>query len=217
MDDLRLRDNDAVKKEIVDQIISLSREFGVLTPYTALFVPEPGADGPVPIGVDNIVNQSGGFGGGMGNARGGLSAYEAVSSAPASGAAAVDLSQSARGQRSQNQVGNVYAYRAKSSVAKGKDEEVAKRIQNVASRTFYQVGPLWTDANFDKARQKEIVKVKLYSDAYFALTRRNTDLAKWAALGDQVLIAANAKQAVQFGSEGKETLTEAEVISLAGK
>jgi Ca-activated chloride channel family protein len=216
MDDLRLRDNDAVKKEIVDQIVSLSREFGVLTPYTALFVPEPGTDDRTPLasfGQESA--RRGGMTGGMGG--GGFDNASIVRAAPASGAAAVDLSQSARGQRSQNQVGNLYAYRAKSSEAKKKDEEVAKRIQNVASRTFYQVGPLWTDANFDKAKQKEIVKVKLYSDAYFALTRRNADFAKWAALGDQVLIAANATQAVQFGTDGKEALTEVEVKALAGK
>jgi Ca-activated chloride channel family protein len=220
MDDLRLRDNEAVKKEIVDQIVSLSREFGVLTPYTALFVPEPGTDGPVLLGAQaRAGGMAGGMGGGMGGMGGGGFAMDSVTvaAAPASGAAAVDLSQSARGQRSQNQVGNVYAYRAKSTAAKSEDEQLAKRIQNVASRTFYQVGPVWTDANFDKAKQKEIVKVKLYSSAYFALTRRNADLAKWAALGDQVLIAANAKQALEFGTEGKETLTDAEVTALAGK
>ncbi|MES2461119.1 MAG: VIT and VWA domain-containing protein, partial [Armatimonadota bacterium] len=218
MDDLRLRDNEPVKKEIVDQIISLSREFGVLTPYTALFVPEPGSDQPVPMDAISRVNSAGNLGGGFGG--GGFrdqDGYIAGRAAPTSGAAAVDLSQSARGQRTQNQVGNVYAYRAKSSEAMRKDEQSAQRIQNVASRTFYQVGPVWTDANFDKAKQKEIVRVKLYSDAYFALTRRNADLAKWAALGDQVLIAANAKQALQFGLEGKESLTESEVIALAGK
>jgi hypothetical protein len=40
---------------------------------------------------------------------------------------------------------------------------------------------------------------------------------KWAALGDEVLVAANATQAVRFGPTGKETLTEAELKALAGK
>ena len=221
MDDLRLRDNEAVKKEIVEQIVSLSREFGVLTPYTALFVPEPGTDGnmPMPATALALLQLRGGASrSGFGGRGGGFpdDAYSARS-APSSGAAAVDMSQMSRGQRSQNQVGNVYSYAAKSAEAKKKDEQTAQRIQNVALRTFYQVGPVWTDANFDRAKQKEIVRVKLYSNAYFSLTRRNADLAKWAALGDQVLIAANATQAVQFGAEGKEMLTDAEVTALAGK
>jgi len=126
-------------------------------------------------------------------------------------------SQSARGQRNQNQIGNFYAYSAKSAVAKEKDAKTARRIQNVALRTFYQVGPVWTDATYDAKKQKEVVKIKLYSTAYFALTRRNADFARWAALGSQVLIAANATQAVQFGEDGKESLSDAEIQALAGK
>ncbi|MBC8103411.1 MAG: VWA domain-containing protein, partial [Cytophagales bacterium] len=217
MDDLRLRDNEAVKKEVVNQIISLSREFGVLTPYTALFVPEPGTDSITsPAPQDNAAlfgSPRGGSGGGMyGRAR-----ASSPQSAPASGATAIDLSQSSRAQRTQNQVGNLYAFKNTSADARSEGEQIARRIQNVASRTFYQVGPVWTDASYDKAKQKEIVLVKLYSPAYFALTRRNADLAKWAALGKGVLIAANAKQAIQFGEQGRETLTASEVTSLAGK
>ena len=56
-----------------------------------------------------------------------------------------------------------------------------------------------------------------YSPAYFALTRRNADFAKWASLGSDVLIAANAKQAVRFADSGVEKLTDAQVVALAGK
>ncbi len=214
MDDLRLRDDAAVKKEIVEQIVALSKEYGILTPYTALFVPEPG-DGPMMSrGADNTERfgrMAGGFGGA---ASGGVP----VTAAPASrsGEAAVNASQGARAQRSANQVGNTYAYTAKAGEEREKDAELAKRIQNVAARTFYQVGTTWQDATYDAKKQKEIVKVKLYSPAYFALTRRNAAFAKWAALGDSVLVAANARQAVQFGAEGRESLTEKELDALAG-
>ncbi|MBC7808672.1 MAG: hypothetical protein H7145_21265, partial [Akkermansiaceae bacterium] len=80
-----------------------------------------------------------------------------------------------------------------------------------------QRGNQWTDATYDVKKQKQIVKVKLYSPAYFALTRRNADFAKWASLGDDVVITANATQAVQFAVDGKETLTDAEVKALAGR
>ena len=45
MDEVRLRPEAGVRDEIVQQIIALSREYGILTPYTALFVPEPGEGG----------------------------------------------------------------------------------------------------------------------------------------------------------------------------
>jgi Ca-activated chloride channel family protein len=228
LDEVRLREGDA-RKEIVDQIVSLSKEFGILTPYTALFVPEPVAE----VFADNAAAgrvlrepaQIGGFAGGRGGGGGGFGG--AAPAAPAAttegmkrarvGESAVNLSQGARAQRTQNQIGNVYAYGLKAGVERDKDEQMARRIQNVASRTFYQVGPVWTDAVYDAAKQKQIVRVRLYSPAYFALIRRNADLGKWAALGEQVLIAANATQAVQFGPEGRDSLTEAELRALAGK
>lgn len=210
MDEVRLRDGDA-RREVVDQIIALSKEYGVLTPYTAYFVPEPGATERTP--------GAGGF------SRGGAGGFPGGASAPAPldamksvrlGETAVNNSQGARAQRSQNQVGNVYSYAAKEGAERTREEALAQRIQNVAARTFYQVGPVWTDATYDSSKQKEIVKVKLYSPAYFALTRRNTDMAKWAALGEQVVVAANGTQAVQFGNEGRESLTEKELTALAG-
>ncbi|HVK06819.1 MAG TPA: hypothetical protein VM490_25360, partial [Armatimonadaceae bacterium] len=231
MDDLRLRDDGEVKKEIVEQIVALSKEYGILTPYTAMFVPEPGqemagrrADGIISNDADNSLLFGGSRGvgamkGAPAGPAGGFGGAAASSPVPAarSGEAAVNASQGARSQRAANQVGNYNVYALKAGQEKSRDEALSKRIQNVASRTFYQVGPVWRDATFDEKKQKEVVKVKLYSPAYFALTRRNAAFAKWAALGDQVLITANASQAVQFGSEGRESLTEKELDALAGK
>jgi hypothetical protein len=152
----------------------------------------------------------GGFGGG---------GFGGAAAAPAArtGESAVNASQDARAKRVQGQVGNRYTYAAKAGGERARDEALARRIQNVAGRTFYQVGSVWTDATYDAKKQNEIVKVKLYSPAYFALVRRNGDLARWAALGPQVLVRVSATQAVQFGDAGKETLTEAEITQWAGK
>ena len=207
----------ATRAETVEQIKNLSKEWGILTAYTGLFVGEPGTRGlsagrsrsitggaPV-LDVDGY-EQSGGRGG----FGGGVSAPSART-----GAVAVDASQSSRAQRSQNQVGNVYAYAAKSSTAQAKDEAIAQKLQTVGTRSFYLVNAVWTDATYDAAKQKEIIKIKAFSPAYFALTRRSADWAKWASVGDNVLIAANKTQAVQMGATGKETLTSTEIDALA--
>ncbi len=240
LDEVRLKEDGPAKKEAIDQIIALSKEWGILTPYTALFVPEPldgfaggGQPRPIPMGV------AGGFGTGAysapsrGGRQGGMGVGDSVtsygmsvnkSSASASlgasvrsGESAVNVSQSSRAQRNAAQVGNVYAYQNMVGADRAENEAVAKRVQNVNQRTFVQNGAQWADATYDAKKQKQIVKVKLYSPAYFALTRRNADFARWAALGSDVLIAANATQAVQFAATGKETLTGAEVTALAGK
>jgi Ca-activated chloride channel family protein len=193
MDDLRLRESAEAKQEIIQQIIALSREYGVLTPFTALFVPEPGRElaaadalnAPLASANGSVLGRSGGAmpggfgGGGFGGAAGGVAAAPAART----GESAVNASQDARAKRVQGQVGNRYTYAAKAGGERARDEALARRIQNVAGRTFYQVGSVWTDATYDAKKQNEIVKVKLYSPAYFALVRRNGDLARWAALG----------------------------------
>lgn len=204
MDLVRLSEpNDPRTKEIVAHIVALSKEHGILTPYTALFVPEPGA--PVPIlGPGGV-----GFGGGL--------PADALRGAGRAGEGAVNLSQANRAQKAQAQVGNRFALGAQAGADRDLAEERARRIQNVAGRAFYQRGPVWEDATYDPKKQTEVVKVRLFSDAYFALVRRNRTLARWAALGAQVRVAVNARQAVEFGDTGKETLTEAELKALAGE
>ncbi|MBC7808481.1 MAG: VWA domain-containing protein, partial [Akkermansiaceae bacterium] len=221
MDDVRLKEDGPAKKEAVDQIIALSKEWGILTPYTALFVPEPTEE-------TLLRTRVGGMGGGAGSGGGfipqgidSVATYDAnnttLASAPRSGESAVNTSQTARAQKSNAQVGNFYAYKEQEGADKKRSEDLAKRVQNVNQRTFVQRGNQWTDATYDVKKQKQIVKVKLYSPAYFALTRRNADFAKWASLGNDVVITANATQAVQFAVDGKETLTDAEVKALAGR
>lgn len=229
MDEIRLRPESEVKREMIEQIKELSREYGILTPYTALFVPEPGTERETrqlsSAGLPDLSrNRGGGFGSGGGAFGGGVGGAagppaDAVAAAPAArmGEAAVNASQASRAQKSQAVVGNSGALASKDGAEKKRDEQMASRIRNVASRTFYQQGPVWTDATYDATKQKQVVKIRLYSPAYFALTRRNADFARWAALGDQVLIAANATQAVQFSDTGKESLTEAEAKALAGR
>jgi Ca-activated chloride channel family protein len=220
MDEARLAKDEEAKKETIDQIIALSKEFGILTPYTALFVPEPaegGAPRPVELQLRESLSRSGGgFGGGI--SAGAAPALDAAVGGRGArqGEVAVNASQASRAQRYQAVVGNSAAVKAKAGLEQKKDEELARRIQNVGSRAFYQVGSLWQDATYDAKKQKQIVKIKLYSPAYFALTRRNQSLAQWAALGENVLVTANATQAIQFGPEGKESLTESEVKELAG-
>jgi Ca-activated chloride channel family protein len=229
MDEVRLNPEAEAKKERIEQIIALSREFGILTPYTAMFVPEPGTTDTEQLGRTRTLDTNqpsnlsagvgmGGFGGSGGGA-GQAPAGPVSAGRPAlrSGEAAVNMSQLNRAQKGQGTVGNLDALRSQSGEDKKQALEVAKRIQNVAQRTFYQQGKQWTDATYDPKKQKEVVKIKLYSPAYFALTRRNADFAKWASLGNTVLITANGKQAVLFSDMGKENLSEAELKALAGK
>jgi Ca-activated chloride channel homolog len=221
LDEIRDEKDPARRKEIEEQLIALSKEFGVLTPYTALFVPEPGMSGFEPATrMSNRIpgllpGRSAGDNGGLGG--GGFSAGAAAQVDRRTGESAVNLSQSARGGRAQNQAGNLAAIQGQSGAERKRAEEQLQRIQYVGSRAFYQRGKSWEDGTFDSKKQTEVVKIKLYSDAYFALVRRSGDWAKWAAVGEEVIVVANKKQAIQFGEEGKEKLTDKELTELLGK
>ena len=172
--------------------------------------------GSVSSGGRGAYGGSGGYGGGGF----GASAYSAPqaaakAAAPRSGEAAVNSSQASRAQRTTGQTGNANTYAQMAGADRAAGEALAQRMRTVASRTFYQVHDTWTDAGYDTAKQKEVIKIKAFSPAYFALTRRSPRLAQWAGLGGSVLVAANGKQAISFGAtDGKESLTDAEVDAL---
>jgi Ca-activated chloride channel homolog len=211
-DEIRDEKDEVRKKELIAQIEGLSQDFGILSAYTAMFVPEPIA---LPQTPGKPISGAGGSFGGGGAAS---MRVDLKAAAPArSGEAAVNFSQYGRAGRGQAQSGNAYALDALA----GKDLELARakagQIQYANSRAFYQRNNRWEDGKFDPKKQAEIVKIKLYSEAYFALTRRNADFGKWAAIGESVLVTVSAKQAILFSDDGKETLTEKELIALAGK
>ncbi|MDX1932390.1 MAG: VIT domain-containing protein [Capsulimonadales bacterium] len=227
MDEVRLRTDDDTRKEVIDQIIALSKEYGILTPYTGLFVPEPetvGTSLSTSLGRGTVGLPAGAAPGGVGvggggNAGGRTDVRFGSADTGRKGESAVNLSQATRAQRNQAVVGNTSYYRAQAGEDKDRNARMAERIRNAGSRAFYRTGngDVWQDATYDAKKQKEIVRIKVYSPAYFALIRRNRDIARWASVGETVLFVANATQAVRFGTDGKETLTAAEVTALAGK
>ncbi len=211
LDEIRLMEEGPRKKESIEQVVSLSREFGILTPFTALFVPEPGMDFERRITL-GAPGGAGGFGGGA-PAPAATKSYRAASGMARAGEDATNISQGARAQRMSGNVSNSLYASTQSGALKDAYVAQAQRLRRVSGRTFWQNGTLWQDATYDPKKQTELIKIKPFSDAYFALTRRSKPFAQWAALG-QALIAVNAKQAVALSDDGKETLTDREADAL---
>ena len=62
--------------------------------------------------------------------------------------------------------------------------EVAS-VQNVAGRTFFRKGTIWFDHNYPSGQK--VVKVQALSDAHFQLLHARPEVAKYAAVGDEVV------------------------------
>jgi len=93
----------------------------------------------------------------------------------------------------------------------GVDEEAGGQaagradVRSIGAKTFVRVAGVWIEQGYDG--KGEPVRVKLYSEAYFSLTKIIADARKILALGDEVIFRAGEK-VIHVGPEGIETLAE---------
>ncbi|MFH1230861.1 MAG: VWA domain-containing protein, partial [Planctomycetota bacterium] len=167
MDEIRLRGEN---KEVKDEIIKLAKEYGILTPYTSWLV------------VEDVRTASPG----MRGLREGMrdkAAPPQPSSQP-SGGRAVGASNEAdalkRGDAGLSGGGKL------SKVV----EEIVKQI---GDKTFYISNGIWYDSLYNEKDKDKVTKVKYLSDEYFDIIKKNTQLAKYFALGKNVVVCFGDK------------------------
>jgi len=203
LDAIRLKGDD---KELRDEIVKLALEYGIVTPYTSFLVQEDAerlAQRPqfrqprdfqpmlaAPVAATGPGRAGGGFGGG--------------------GLGAADLALAKEGEGAV-QVAQSVARLKHSSVA---DELVSRsrETRRVGEKLFYLTDGVWIDGRY--AADKQTLKVKYLSDAYFALAGANAELAKCLALGDRVIVCWKDR-CVEVGPEGKESLSPEELKAFA--
>ncbi|MFQ5413944.1 MAG: VIT domain-containing protein [Phycisphaerae bacterium] len=190
--------------ELKDTIVQLATEYGIVTPYTAYLVTEPGrvavggrvinspmADALQEISYGHQVPASpaaSGGGGGSG-ARPQVRRRARKIRGAKLGAAAVADSEEANALRSAETVDTLLFLGE--MLARDEDTESdagrpMQPVQRVGTRTFYRVQDRWVDAAYDK--NDKTSKVELFSEAYFDLVRQHPELAKCFALGDRVVV-----------------------------
>jgi Ca-activated chloride channel family protein len=209
LDEVRLHRN----KELIDEIVRLSKEFGILTEFTAFLIREP------------MLSPA------LARARTLRELNRAVEEAE--GRWAVNQSINARKLQSARQVGGMVSklsakpagqpggrYGAAfggTTVSGFYDKEgklqSASQIQQVGRRTFYQVKDAWVDASYDPNQKYRVWRIRQYSDAVFQLVRARPELAKYLSLGDEVTIVLG-DNVIQVGNKGKERLSDDELRKL---
>lgn len=201
IDEVRLHRN----QEVIDEIVRLAKEYGVVTEFTSFLVeedmilaqpddrrlharaetilvaPQP-TFGAAAVGrsVQAQTLQRQGFGG--------------ASAAPPPGV------QAGRGGQAQESLALAYTW---SGVA----ERAQQVVRNIGTRTFYQQGRQWVDSRYQKGQQ--VIAIQAFSEAHFALLRRRPELRQYLSLGDNVVVQLE-RVAVQVGPQGKTSLTDAE-------
>ncbi len=158
LNDLRLHGAD---QETVDQVVRLSIQYGIVTPYTSYLVTETDAIGADAIG--EIVED----------------AFKALQSAPSivSGQAAVERA------AAESALGGA-------DIAAAPEGEAAQVVRTAGTRAFHLVDGVWTDTSFDP-KTRDPRRVPFLSDDYFALAASRPDVAAALALGPEVIVVVN--------------------------
>jgi Ca-activated chloride channel family protein len=217
------------KAELKDEIVSLGKKYGIVTPYTSYLVVE---DTPMPVARDQpppLPVPRPWVGGPLEESRRDMaprgSAGGFLRSMPAASFAAAPPSEGdegfgsafARGgggveTKSLEASGGREAIAASKAVQKMKHEEVAQKVNEpvrVASgRTFIYRSGGWIDAEAIAGTAKQL-EVKYLSDAYFALLKARPDLKAALALSDRLVIVVAKGKSIVIDPAGGETKADA--------
>jgi Ca-activated chloride channel family protein len=185
IDEIRTRGEN---RELVTEIVRLSKKYGIMTEYTSFFV-----DADYRVTTNDLIAP--------------VEKSLAESAKKEVGGVAVNRSQASKSVMQAPRAADSY------KDAEGNERKVTQ-IVPVGERTFYRKGGLWVDSEFEG--QTKTLKIKKFSKAYFELLDNAPDVAKYCAVGDAVIFVINGT-AVEISDEGKSEFSAFELRSLVGK
>jgi Ca-activated chloride channel family protein len=204
MDEVRLRRN----QEVIDDIVRLAREYGIVTEYTSFLIDEDmilarGDDRRVSLRAREFVTMllSSGLTLGKGAVDASVRA-QALQRQGTGGAAAPPALAGLPGTPAQS-----HQSLGLPVAPDGTAQRAQQVVRNIGGRTFYQQGRQWMDSRYQSGQQ--VIKVQAFSDAHFALLRRRPELRQYLSVGEEVLVQLE-RVAVQIAPDGKTDLTEEE-------
>ena len=156
--------------ELVDAIIDLSLEYGIVTPYTSYLITE-----------DDIQSQAA-------RERAASLAADEIAAAPSVGSAAVDRAQSVQQLADAELAAPVP--QATFVAASGEEVSAAEVLRYAGSHAFVLRDGTWTDTRFNPEDMTP-QELPFASDEYFALLDQHPELASAFALGQQVIVVVD--------------------------
>lgn len=175
-------------QELIDEVVTLSQRFGIVTPYTSFFVNEPpGTVGTAPAMDGSALQEAK------------KSVANAVAAAPATGAPAVEAAK------------QVSEMRDATALSQAQGSAGADLVRMAGDKTFILRGGIWTDTAYTGA---PLVYLKLGSDKYLALAAARPNLARYLAAGSP-LIVQDGDTAYGVEIPGQEE-SAVDVAALAG-
>jgi len=206
LDEIQLRGK---SKEVIDELVRLSRDYGIMTPYTSFL-----ADERTPLGkptalralgkhaADDLAENTSGIAGQLGamNRQAlNTASSPSVAAAPAPGSegsgrkpeSKADMDRGGTAAQAPANIG----YANKDAYENGKAGGAVENIRQVGNNyVLYRRGQIWmmpNTAGLDLEKDKDkVVQIKRFSDEYFSLARANTS--------DQNAVMASQKSGEQL-------------------
>ncbi|MDC0710754.1 VIT and VWA domain-containing protein [Stigmatella sp. ncwal1] len=193
LEEIRLRGE---RPELRDEVISLAKKFGIVTPYTSYLVVE---DTPPMVARPSPVMRPEADGSdSLGSAFAPPPPPRGGGSVPAPAAAPAESLARAEGK------GAVAVSR---EMKKMKEEErgpsASEPVRVAAGRTFLYRDGGWIDSEV-LANPGKPLQIKFLSKGYFALLQARPELKAAFALGDRVVVVISKGKSVKVGPEGEE-------------
>lgn len=221
-------------KELVDDVIRLSKEYGIPTPYTSNLILEDGLQlGAAP--TPNMPRRKGVAGGGelKPETERALATVVAKSKEPAAtpappmpaepkadAAARAEEAKSAenfakRFAEKDGRAGVDVSRRLRELKEAEQSGNTGQLFRKTAGTRFFSYDGVWVDERFDASAT--VTTVKFGSDAYFKLAEKAPQLVQALKLGTSVVFVTVPGKALVVCDAGEEKLTDAQVDALFSK
>jgi Ca-activated chloride channel homolog len=198
------------KKPLVDEVTQLATRYGIVTPYTSYLVTEPGdntgRDPRPPRPPRPVTRRRDGLQNGSTGSNRGTRTNTGFGGAPA--AAPMEAEDSFSDMDEFKKESGEKAVEVARKVKSMKDAKVAGEdagnMRVAAGKTFRWEAGGWVDEEVARSKGKRI-RIKPYSEAYFALAASSDDVAKYLSLGEQVTFVFKGV-IVEIAENGAQTL-----------
>lgn len=209
LEEIRLHGESA---ELKGEVIRLSKEHGIVTPYTSFLVEEPGARRGNLAERDLALGRGGYGGGGPPGPQGppGAVGPGGIPGPPGPpGPSSEVLRRRADGfQQATGRAAVDASVRIGELKVQAVEQEESVGLRRVGERLFHRDGEAWMQTTYSKGLP--LLEVKWGSTAYFELVRLRPDLGPTLALGRKLTLLLTSKRALRVGDTGKTALTAAD-------
>lgn len=191
--------------ELKEEVITLSKQYGIITPYTSFLAKEPddyrrqassnvnptmigGAPGRGGMPVPSAMPMTSGANGSASPSLASKTAMDATS-----GQSAVQFSKRLKAMQTQSSVGALNAAQAPAAESEVAGV-VAPTLKTIGTKTFtLSKEGIWTDTAYDEKTNGKPQQINFGTDAYFNLLTQKPELLQYFSLGEQVIVVLDGQ------------------------